>query len=207
MRRTLGKIWLFIMQKWLIIPIIVAIIVGAALLGFFVGLYAFMAYIMSSARFSPTPGTLLMALASAALVLWFNTLYWPQMVLFRQSAVNRLRNALLFTIKRSVKVLLAVVIQLFWIAIIVLLAPWTLVAVPFLGFWVPILLAQLCLYGDLNRDLGIEARFIPVEGDPWAKDAFESLPEEEPAEPDPMNSGARHWESLLRDIERNKEDK
>ena len=30
--RTLRKIWLFIMQKWLIIPIIIAIIVGAALL-------------------------------------------------------------------------------------------------------------------------------------------------------------------------------
>ena len=32
MRRRLNKIWLFIMQKWLIIPIIVALIVGAALL-------------------------------------------------------------------------------------------------------------------------------------------------------------------------------
>lgn len=32
MKRTLNRIWLFIMQKWLIIPIIVALIVGAALL-------------------------------------------------------------------------------------------------------------------------------------------------------------------------------
>lgn len=32
MKRKLSKIWLFIMQKWLIIPIIVALIVGAALL-------------------------------------------------------------------------------------------------------------------------------------------------------------------------------
>lgn len=32
MKRTIQKIWLFIMQKWLIIPIIVALIVGAALL-------------------------------------------------------------------------------------------------------------------------------------------------------------------------------
>lgn len=30
--RTIRKIWLFIMQKWLIIPIIVAVLVGAALL-------------------------------------------------------------------------------------------------------------------------------------------------------------------------------
>ena len=32
MKRRLSKIWLFIMQKWLIIPIIVALIVGFALL-------------------------------------------------------------------------------------------------------------------------------------------------------------------------------
>lgn len=32
MKRTLNRIWLFIMQKWLIIPIIVAVIVGVALL-------------------------------------------------------------------------------------------------------------------------------------------------------------------------------
>ena len=32
MKRTLNRIWLFIMQKWLIIPIIVAIIVAVALL-------------------------------------------------------------------------------------------------------------------------------------------------------------------------------
>ncbi len=30
--RTLRRIWLFIMQKWLIIPIIVALIAGVALL-------------------------------------------------------------------------------------------------------------------------------------------------------------------------------
>ena len=30
-KRRLGRIWLFIMQKWLIIPIIVAIIAGVAL--------------------------------------------------------------------------------------------------------------------------------------------------------------------------------
>lgn len=32
MKQKLSRIWLFIMQKWLIIPIIVALIVGAALI-------------------------------------------------------------------------------------------------------------------------------------------------------------------------------
>ena len=178
-----------------------------AILGLFAGIFSFMAYIMMSARVSPTPGTLVMALVSAALVIWFNTLYWPQLVLFSQSAVIRVRNAMLFTIKHSLRVLAAVLIQLVWIALIVLLAPWTVFVVPFLGFWFPILLSQLRLYADLNRDLNIEEQFIAVEGDPWAKDSFEALTGEEPAEPDPMNSGTRHWEALLRDIDKNKEGK
>ena len=62
---------------------------------------------------------------------------------------------------------------------LVLLAPWTLIAVPFLGFWFPIFLAQLRIYDDLNADLRIEEQFIPIEGDPWRKDAFERDAEEE----------------------------
>lgn len=109
---------------------------GAAL-GFFTGLYAFMIYIMASARTAPYSGTIAITLVSAAALIWFNTLYWPQLVLFSQSAINRLRTALLFTIRHSRRVLAAVVIQLLWIALLALLAPWTLTAVPFLGFWFP----------------------------------------------------------------------
>ena len=157
-------------------------LIPGAILGFFVGLFAFMFYIMSSARVAPTPGTLLMTLVSAAALIWFNTLYWPQMVLFQQSAVNRLRNALLFTIKHSVRVLVAVLIQLVWVALLVLLAPWTITVIPFLGFWFPIFLAQFRIYDDLNNDLGIEAQFIPIEGDPWRKDSFEQDEDEESEE-------------------------
>lgn len=177
------------------------------LLGLFTGLYAFMIYIMSVAQVAPTPGTWAMLVVSAALVIWFNTLYWPQLVLFSQSFVNRLRNAMLFTIRHSTRVLVAALIQLVWVVLIVLLAPWTLVVLPFLGFWFPIFLAQYHIYNDLNRDLCIEDQFIPIEGDPWRKDSFDEFSEAEPVEPDPMNSGTRHWESLLRDVERNKEDR
>ena len=33
----------------------------------------------------------------------------------------------------------------------ILLAPWTLVVIPFLGFWFPIFLAQYRVYPDLNE--------------------------------------------------------
>ena len=176
-----------------------------AVLGLFAGLFAFMLYIMSSAVTGPTPGTVVMMAVSASVVLWFNTLYWPQLVLFSQTNLNRLRNGILFTIKHSTRVLAAVVIQLVWALLIVLLAPWTVIVVPFLGFWFPVLLSQLCIYGDLNRELQIEEQFVPIEGDPWARDSFETDEGEAEAEPDPNTDGTRHWEALLRDIEKNRE--
>ena len=176
------------------------------ILGCFVGLFAFMLYIMSVAQAAPTVGTWVMVLVSVSVLIWFNTLYWPQLVLFQQSAVIRMRNAILFTIKHSVRVLAAVLIQLVWIVLLILFAPWTLIAVPFLGLWFPIFLAQYGIYDDLNADLRIEEQFIPIEGDPWRKDAFEESKEADEEEPLP-DSGIRHWEALLRAIDEKKEAK
>ena len=181
-------------------------LVPGGVLGVFVGLFAFIVYIMSVARVAPSLGTVVMMLVSASVVIWLNTLYWPQMVLFQQSAVSRLRNAILFTIEHSVRVLVAVVIQVVWIALIILFAPWTLVVIPFLGFWFPIFLAQYRICADLNNDLRIEEQFIPVEGDPWAKDAFEESKQEE-EEPLPPDDGIRRWEALVKSVEQNKEAK
>ena len=178
-----------------------------AVLGLFAGLISFMVYIMSVARVAPTISTWLMLLLSTAIVIWINTLYWPQLVLFQQSAVIRLRNALLFTIKHSRRVLGAVAIQLVWILLLILFAPWTVVAIPFLGFWFPIFLAQLTLYKHLNADLRIEEQFIPVEGDPWRKDAFEEGKEDEDEEAASLTAGTRRWEELMRSIDENKEGK
>lgn len=179
-------------------------LIPGGLLGAFVGLIAFMIYILSVSRAAVPASTWLMLLVSSAAAIWLNTLYWPQLVLFQQSAANRLRNAILFTIKHSLRVLAAVLIQLGWAALIVLLAPWTLIAVPFLGLWFPIFLAQFRIYDDLNADLGIEEQFIPIEGDPWRKDSFEESGEADEEAPLP-DDGIRRWEALMRDIEKNKE--
>ena len=179
-------------------------LVSGGLLGLLTGLIAFMIYILSVSRVAVPASTWLMLIVSAAAVIWFNTLYWPQLVLFSQSPAIRLRNAILFTIKHSLRVLAAVVIQLAWAALLVLLAPWTLVAIPFLGFWFPIFLAQLRIYADLNADLRIEEQFIPIEGDPWRKDSFEESGEDDGDEALP-DDGIRRWEALLSGIEKNKE--
>ena len=106
-----------------------------------------------------TPGTIALYLFSGALFLLLNTLYWPQMVLFRQTALNRMRNIILFTAKYFWRMAGVTLLQLVYILIYVLLAPWTLLLVPFLGLWYITFLSQLLIYEQMNEELGIEEKF------------------------------------------------
>ncbi|MBR1496969.1 MAG: hypothetical protein IJ617_05030 [Oscillospiraceae bacterium] len=150
------------------------------ILGFLTGMFAFMLYIIWSAQAPAGWGTLLIYLISAALLIWVNTLYWPQLVLFEQSNAIRLKNAVLFTIRHFRRVAGVVVMQLAYIIVLVMFAPWTLILIPFLGFWFILLVSQLRLYDDLNEALQIEARFIPLEGDPWRVSPLDEQSTEEP---------------------------
>ena len=171
-------------------------------LGLAIGLFAFMLFVLYSAELPPTLSTLVLLAVSFSVVIWFNTLYWPQLVLFEQTAVLRIRNLMLFTIRHSIRVFGATLLQLVWILLLILFAPWTLIIVPFLGFWFPVFLALYRIYPDLNRDLRIEEQFIAVEGDPWAKDAFEQ--ENELSAHDPyLSGGYAVWQKLLKETEEN----
>ena len=130
-----------------------------AVLGLFVGVYAFMAALFWWSEAPQTPGTLALYLFSGALVLLLSTLYWPQLVLFRQSALNRVRNIILFTAKYFWRVAGVTLLQFVYILIYVLLAPWTLLLLPFLGLWYITFLAQFLLYEQLDKELGIEEKF------------------------------------------------
>lgn len=74
-------------------------LIPGALLGLAAGVYTFMAMLFWWAERSPSPGTVALYLFSLLVVLIVNTLYWPQLVLFRQKASIRLRNCLLFWAK------------------------------------------------------------------------------------------------------------
>ena len=129
-----------------------------AMVGLLTGMYAFMAGLMWWAQGSPSPGTIALYLFAGLLFLLLNTLYWPQMVLFRQTAMNRLRNILLFTAKYLWRVLSVVLLQLIYILIYIFLAPWTLFLLPVLGIWYIVFLSMFFLYAPLNQELKIEAQ-------------------------------------------------
>ena len=105
-----------------------------AVLGLLIGMYAFM----------------------AALFWWSAA---PQSVLFRQTALNRMRNIILFTAKYAWRMAGIAVLQLIYAMIYVLFAPWTLLLVPVLGFWYITFLSQFFIYEPLNKELEIEEKF------------------------------------------------
>lgn len=130
-----------------------------ALLGMLSGLYAFMAYLFWWSQRPVGMGTLALYLFSILLFLLLSTLYWPQVVLFRQTVGNRLRNILLFTAKHLWRALGAAALQLAYLAAMVLFAPWTLLLIPLLGFWYILFLSQFIIYEQLDEDFQIEAVF------------------------------------------------
>ena len=83
-------------------------------------------------------------------------LLWPQVVLFEQKPLARLRNAALFLLKRFWRVMGAGLVQLAYLTIMVLFAPWTLLLLPVTGIWYVVFLSQLLIYKQLDEDFHIE---------------------------------------------------
>lgn len=125
-------------------------------LGLLAGLYAFMAHLFWWSQTPVSAGTLALCLFSMLLVLLLGTLYWPQVVLFRQTVGNRLRNILLFAAKYLWRVLGAAALQMVYLAVMVLFAPWTILLIPLLGFWYILFLSQLMIYEQLDEAFQIE---------------------------------------------------
>ncbi len=130
-----------------------------ALLGLMLGLYAFMGMLFWWAETPPSLGTIVLYLFSLLLVLVFNSLYWPQLVLFDQRTGIRLRNCLLFCIRYFWRVMGIGLIQLAYWAFYVLFAPWTLLLMPFIGAWYIVFLSQFLIYRQMDTEFQIAEQF------------------------------------------------
>ena len=127
-------------------------------------------------------GTIALFIFSLLLFLILTTLYWPQLVLFKQSLIWRLKNIILFVVKHFWKTFGVALLELAYLSIYLFFAPWTLVLVPFIGFWYIIFLSEIILYKDFNEDFKVEEQYYELEGDPWREGSFdiaERLAEEE----------------------------
>lgn len=104
----------------------------------------------------PGLDTVVIYLVSMLVSLMLLATYWPQLVLFEQSNALRLHNCLLFCIKYFWHTLGAAALQLCFAAVMLLFAPWTLIAVPILGVWFVLFLSDFFLYRDLDAAYHIE---------------------------------------------------
>ncbi|MBQ6734406.1 MAG: hypothetical protein IJR00_05805 [Lachnospiraceae bacterium] len=141
-----------------------------ALLGLMLGAYAFMAYIAFTLDTWRDGRTIAAYLLSAFLLVLINSLYWPQLVLFSLPAADRIRNMILFTAKYLWRVTVATLLQVFYWALYIFFAPWSLVLMPLLGIWFIVFLSELILYDGLNAELRIEEQFYELEGDPFEEE-------------------------------------
>ena len=138
-------------------------LVPGALLGLMVGFFCFMGMMLWWAQTSPSLGTILLFLFSALLTMVIAQLYWSQLVLFQQSPIIRLRNALLFTIQNFWRVMGVGLLQVLYWGIYILFAPWTLLILPIVGIWYILFLSQFLLYDRLNEAFQIEEQFQRAE--------------------------------------------
>lgn len=145
-------------------------LIPGACMGLMIGLYAFMAMLFWWAETPPSLGTVALYLFSCLLLLVIGMLYWPQMVLFDQTASLRLRNCMLFCIRYFWRVMGVGLLQLAYLLIYVLFAPWTLLLVPFLGLWYILFLSQLLIYHQLDEAFHIEERFYPKKETPSSEE-------------------------------------
>jgi len=132
-------------------------LIPGALLGLFLGVFVFMAMLFWVAELPPSIGTVVVYLFAFMVVMIVNSLYWPQLVLFRQKASIRLKNCLLFCIKYFWRTLGTGLLQLVYWALFVLFAPWTLLLLPLLGVWYILFLSQFVIYEQMREAFGIES--------------------------------------------------
>lgn len=134
-------------------------LVPGALLGLVIGVYAFMGMLFWWAEVPPSLGTVVVCLIALLLMLAFHTLYWPQAVLFQQTAKIRLRNCLLFCVKYFWRVMGVGILQILYWAVYVLFAPWTLLLLPIIGIWYIVFLSMLLIYDNMDEAFHIEALY------------------------------------------------
>jgi len=128
-----------------------------AVLGLVTGVYAFFGMMLLWwANTSPGLGTVALTITALVLVLAVSTLYWVQLVLFRQRASIRLRNCLLFCIQYFWRVLGVGVLQAAYWLLMLLFAPWTLLLLPVTGVWYILFVSCFALYGQLDEAFQIE---------------------------------------------------
>ncbi len=131
-------------------------ILPGILVSLLLGSYIFTAAIFVWKQSIPSIGTILVLVAGLLILSMIITVYWPQLVLFKQSQSQRLINCVLFIARYLWKVLGCSVLQIAYWLVIILFLPWSVLVLPLVGFWFILLVVNFLLYSSFNEAFSIE---------------------------------------------------
>lgn len=94
----------------------------------------------------------------AAVAIAVYTYFWPQRVFSDLKNRQIFKNSRLMILMHPMTALKALLVQLLYWAVLVIGFPYSVIALPLLGFWFPELLGLLVVYPQLNEDFKIEER-------------------------------------------------
>lgn len=122
------------------------------------GFYLFMAMLFWwSSRF-PGWGTIAIYLAGMLVCSTFFSVFWPHVVLFDQPVKQRAVNCLIFILMFLLRSLAVGALQMLYWLVMALILPWSVMLMPFIGFWFIIYSVNFLLYDTLNEYFQIEKR-------------------------------------------------
>ena len=137
-------------------------ILPGILLCLLLGFDIFMAMLFWWSASFPGWGTIALYLSSILIVTMCFSIIWPQIVLFEQPFLQSARNCFLFMFRYFPRVLgIALLQMLYWIALALFL-PWSVVLLPFTGFWFILYSADFLLYDTFNSSFHIEEQISCV---------------------------------------------
>lgn len=122
----------------------------------FIGFLVFHIAMLWWAQQPFSPGTILILAVSALICTMVFSVWWPQVVLFEQRTVIRLKNCLLFCLQNFWRTLGTAALQLLWWAAAALFFPWTALLVPVLGVWYILFVSVFLIYEQLDDAFSIE---------------------------------------------------
>lgn len=144
-----------------------AALLPGAVEGLFVGLVIFSGLVMLRTGEITALNVAAFAVAAVVFTMVFDLL-WPQVVLFEQRPMVRLKNCALFIMQNPWRVLGGAVLQVAWWTVTFLFMPWTAFLVPFLGIWYILFVSVAIKYDTLNESFEIEEQIksagaVPAE--------------------------------------------
>lgn len=121
-----------------------------------IGFYLFMVMMFWWASSAPGYGTITVFIVGLVVMTMIFSLYWPQLVLFDQSGLQRLKNCILFMLRYFPRTFGCSVLQLAYWVVLALFLPWSVVMLLLTGFWFILFLANFLMYDTMDEALHIE---------------------------------------------------